>query len=107
MSAIPTPPITAIPTNNAIRAENTYDKHDIVRRESVLTAGNLKMAAYRLRDPETGEFSKLQFHATYANTVLAVMDEESAKLFVTFVGMTLPDPEAKPELVATLEDRKS
>jgi hypothetical protein len=55
---------------------NTYDKRDIVRRESVLIAdgsGQLKMAAYRVRDPDTQEFSTLQFHATWNNTVLAVM----------------------------------
>lgn len=72
--------------------DNVYDKRDIVRREHVLMAegsGALKMAAYRVRDPETGEFSKLQFHATYNNMVLAVMEEESAKLFATFVKSSL------------------
>ena len=42
-------------------------------------------AAYRVRDPETNEFSNLQFHATWNNTVLAVMGEEAAKLFARFV----------------------
>lgn len=73
-------------------SENTYDKRDIVKREHVLVAdglGALKMAAYRVRDPETGEFSKLQFHATFNNMVLAVMEEESAKLFAIFVTSSL------------------
>ena len=48
-------------------------------------AGELKLAAYRVRDPENGEFSNLQFHATFNNMVLAVMGEESAKLFSKFV----------------------
>lgn len=68
---------------------NTYDTRDIVRRESVLIAdgagSSLKLAAYRVRDPETNEFSNLQFHATWNNTVLAVMGEEAAKLFARFV----------------------
>ena len=71
---------------------NTYDKRDIVRREAVLIAdgaGSLKMAAYRVRDPETGDFSKLQFHATFDNMVLAVMGEDSAKLFAMFVNDSL------------------
>lgn len=73
-------------------SENTYDKRDIIKREHVLIAdglGALKMAAYRVRDPETGEFSKLQFHATFNNMVLAVMEEESAKLFAIFVTSSL------------------
>lgn len=66
-----------------------YDKNDIVLRNSVILAGDLKMAAYQVRDVETGELSKTQFHMTANNTVLAVMGEESAKLFCTFVEMTL------------------
>lgn len=67
-------------------AENTYDKDDIIRREKVLIAGPIKIAAYRVRDPETGEFSKLQYHMTYDNTVMAVMGEEAAKLFIRFIN---------------------
>ena len=66
--------------------ENKYDKDDIIRREKVLIAGPIKLAAYRVRDSETGEFSKLQYHMTYDNTVMAVMGEEAAKLFVRFVN---------------------
>lgn len=71
---------------------NTYDKRDIVRREAVIIAdgnGALKMAAYRVRDPDTGEFSELQFHATFNNMVLSVMGQHSAKLFARFVTDTL------------------
>lgn len=66
--------------------KNTYDKDDMIRREKVLIAGPIKLAAYRVRDTETGEFSKLQYHMTYDNTVMAVMGEEAAKLFVQFVA---------------------
>lgn len=72
--------------------ENRYDKRDIVRREAVMIAdgiGSMKMAAYRVRDPETDEFSPLQFHFTYDNTVMAVMGERSAKLFANFINDTL------------------
>lgn len=68
---------------------NSYDKADMVRREAVILAGPLKVAAYRVRDPETGEFGSRQFHMTYDNTVMAVMGEEAAKLFVRFVSHTL------------------
>jgi hypothetical protein len=74
-------------------AENQYDPRDIVRREACIIAdgdfAQLKMAAYRVRDPETGEFSALQFHATFNNMVLAVMGDQSAKLFAKFVTDTL------------------
>jgi len=76
-------------------SENSYDKKDIVRRLGVINAGPLKLAAYRVRDPETGEFSNVQFHMTYDNMVMAVMSEESAKLFCTFVDMTL-NPKEEP-----------
>lgn len=66
--------------------DNKYDKDDIIHREKVLIAGSLKLAAYRVRDPETGEFSKLQYHMTCDNTVIAVMGEEAAKLFIRFVN---------------------
>jgi len=44
-----------------------------------------------VRDPETDEWSSWQFHATFNNIVLAVMDEETAKLFARFVTSTLGD----------------
>lgn len=76
---------------------NSYDKNDIVHQNSVIHAGGLKMASYQVRDTETGELSKVQFHATFNNTVLAVMSEETAKLFCTFVHMTLsPERAADP-----------
>jgi hypothetical protein len=64
---------------------NSYDKRDIVKREAVLAAGGLKLAAYRVRHPETGEWSDLQYHMTYGDTIMALMGEESAKLFARFV----------------------
>lgn len=71
--------------SNQINPENNHDIFDMVKRESVLVAGSLKIAAYRVRDPETLEWSKLQFHMTYDNLVLAVMPEEAARLFASFV----------------------
>ncbi|RWO08250.1 hypothetical protein [Mesorhizobium sp.] len=64
---------------------NTYDRTDMVRREKAVIAGPLKIAAYRVRDPDTGEFSDLQYHMTFNNTVLAMMSEATAELFVGFV----------------------
>lgn len=81
-------------------SENRYDKRDIVRREAVLIAdgiGSMKMAAYRVRDPETGEFSPLQFHFTYDNTVMAVMGESAAKLFAKFINDTLGINQEQPK----------
>ena len=70
-------------------AENKYDQDDRIQRGSVILAGPLKMASYRVRDPETDEWGPQQFHATYNNIVLAVMGEETAKLFARFVNDTL------------------
>ena len=69
--------------------KNTYDVNDIVRRHGLIQANNLKLAAYTVLDMETGQHGPLQFHATIGNTVLAVMGEETAKLFARFVEMTL------------------
>lgn len=68
---------------------NTYDKQDRVQRVSVLRAGPLKFGAYRVRDPETDEWSKLQFHLTYDNTVMAALGEDSAIFFSRMVHDTL------------------
>lgn len=76
----------------AAPATNAYDRTDMVRREAVLAAGPLKVAAYRVRDPEGGAFSGLQFHMTYDNTVMAVMGAAAAKLFARFVTDTLAAP---------------
>lgn len=65
-----------------------YDKFKMVEQPHFLRAGPLKIAAYRVRDPETQELSALQFHMTYDNTVMAVMSSEAAKLFVKFVNDT-------------------
>ena len=64
---------------------NRYDRTDIVRQNAVMRAGPLKIAAYQVRDPETQEFSKVQFHMTYDNIVMAMLDESSAKLFAGFI----------------------
>ena len=79
---------------------NTYDKNDIVRRRAVLIAGPMKLAAYTVLDIETGEHGPVQFHMTYDNTVMAVMGENSARLFVRFVAENLP---AAPELDARVK----
>ena len=80
-------------------ADNTYDKTDRVRRIACTIAdgplSQLRIAAYTVRDPETGEHSNLQFHATFNNQVLAVMGEESATLFARFVTETLKTKETK------------
>lgn len=68
---------------------NTYDSKDRVQREGTIMAGGLKVAAYRVRDVESGEYGPLQFHMTYDNTVLALMSEQAAKLFATFVNTQL------------------
>lgn len=56
-----------------------------VKMVKLIRAGPLKLGAYRVCDPETGEWSSLQYHMTYDNTVMAVMSEEAAKLFTNFV----------------------
>lgn len=68
---------------------NTYDKTDRVRRKAAIIAGPMKIAAYTVADPETGEHGSLQFHMTYDNTVMAVMGESAAKLFAKFVNDNL------------------
>lgn len=68
---------------------NRYDTSDFVQREGLISAGPLKVAAYRVRDPESLEWSPLQFHMTYDNMVMGVMGEEAAKLFAHFVDDTL------------------
>jgi hypothetical protein len=70
-------------------SKNTYDKHDMVSRGACLIAGPMKIAEYRVRDPETGEWSTPQFHFTYNNTVMAVMGEQAAILFANFVASAL------------------
>jgi hypothetical protein len=69
--------------------KNNYDSKDRVRQLHMLRAGPLKFAAYQVRDPVTNEWSKIQFHMTYDNTVMAVMEENSAKLFADMVGKVL------------------
>lgn len=68
---------------------STYDTKDRVDRVAVIAAGPIKVAAYRVRDPQTNEWSPMQFHMTYDNTVMAVMGEQAAKLFSKFVNDTM------------------
>lgn len=68
---------------------NRYDRKDMIQRLSVLYAGSLKFAAYRVRDPETDVWGPVQFHLMYDNHVLAVMGQESAKLFCTMYEKTM------------------
>ncbi len=69
--------------------KNHYDNKDRIQRGAVIIAGSLKMAAYRIRDPETDEWGPQQFHVTFDNHILALMGEETAKLFAHFVNDTL------------------
>ena len=64
---------------------NPYDKFDMVKREHVMIAGPMKYAVYKVRDPETMEWSDPQFHFTYDNIVMAKMAGSSAKMFSTLV----------------------
>ncbi len=77
-------------------SENQYDKKDRIKRGAVLIAGPLKMASYRVRDPETDEWSPQQFHATYDNHVLAVMGARTAELFARFINAHLVEEETGP-----------
>lgn len=79
---------------------NPYDHHDMVKPLGKILAGSMKLAAYVVRDPETDEWSKPQFHMTMNNTVVAVMGQEAAKLFSRFVGQTLDraDPPLDPSI---------
>ncbi len=73
--------------------ENMYDKKDRIQREAVIIAGALKMAVYRVRDPETNEWGPQQFHVTFDNHVLALMSEQAAKLFATFINANISHKE--------------
>ena len=64
---------------------NRYDRTDMVRQLAVMRAGPLKIAAYQVRDPETQEFSKVQFHMIFGEVVMGMLDESSAKLFAGFI----------------------
>ena len=70
--------------------ENHYDKEDRVQRGGCIIAGPLKMAVYRVRDPQTNEWGPQQYHATFDNHVLALMSDQTAKLFAKFINDNLP-----------------
>lgn len=86
-----------------VEIPNRYDKKDRIKRVSAIIAGPLKLAAYRVRDPETNVWSGLQFHMTYDNHVMAVMEEDSAKLFARFVEQTLNPQPPNASVVAMKE----
>lgn len=79
-------------------SRNTYDKYDLIKQVSMLRAGPVTFAAYRVRDLQTMKWSSLQFHLTCDNTVMAVMDEDAAKLFVTLVTRTLANQAVPAEV---------
>jgi hypothetical protein len=96
----PDPAVDAIKLLNdrgyfVTKRENRYDRKDMVKRCGMLRAGALLIAGYKVRDPETDAWSKLQIHMTYDNTVMAVMEEESAKLFTRFVQDNIMPTEAE------------
>lgn len=80
---------------------NTYDKENIVKRESVMIAGGIKFGAYRVRHPGSEDgWSDLQFHLTYMPheeiggrtivsdgqvAVCATVPEKVAAAFIRFV----------------------
>jgi len=70
---------------------NNYDKKDMITRDAAIIAGPLKIAMYRVRDPETLEWSSPQIHMTFDNVVLAVLGESSAKLLAGFVADNVKD----------------
>lgn len=74
---------------------NSYNPTDRVQRGSALMAGPIKIATYRVRDPITDEWSSLQFHMTFDNTVMAVMGFEAAKLFTRFAKDVIDAEERK------------
>ncbi len=71
------------------RRVNHYDADDVIRCEAKLLAGPVRLACYRVRDPETQQYGGRQFHMTFDNMVVAVAGEEAAKLFARFVTDTL------------------
>lgn len=87
--------------------KNHYDKTDMVRRESCLMAGPLKIAAYRVRDPDSNEFSERQYHMTWGNTIIAMMGTQAALLFARFVreseGVTAPKVAEAPKITDPME----
>ncbi len=71
-----------------------------VRMEREIKAEDMKLGAYRVRDPSTGEFGPLQFHMTHGNYVVAVASENAAKLFANFVFDTLGDQRCISDVAA-------
>lgn len=73
---------------------NRYDRKDMVERIMDMMAGSLKFGAYRVRDPETDAWGPIQFHLLYDNHVMAILSEQSAKLFVTMYQQVMDKQQA-------------
>src|ERR1700761_135125 len=54
------------------------DANGNVHMVAELRAGGIKLGAYRVKDPETGDLSTIQFHMTDNNYVCAVMGQEAS-----------------------------
>ena len=72
-------------TSKTTAPVNEYDRLDQIKQIGRLEGQGLKIAAYQVRDPATGEFGPVQFHMTHDNHVLAVMSVNAAQLFTLFV----------------------
>lgn len=92
-------------TSDAIKKDmlRIASRVDRIKMEGEVLAGGLKLGAYRVRDPETGQFGPLQFHMTHDNYVLGVMSEHAAKLFANFVNQTSPGLELSTPPPAEVE----
>lgn len=73
---------------------NGYDRNDVVKRGACIVAGPLRVAEYKVRDPETQEWSESQFHMVYDNHVMGLMSAGSARLFANFIHENLPEDAA-------------
>lgn len=60
-----------------------------VKEVATIRAGGIKLTAFKVEDPGNGEWSTVQFHMIYGDTIMALMGEEAAKLFSRFVIDTL------------------
>lgn len=80
-----------------------------IERKVEFDAGfeRMRIAAYRVKDPETGERSNLQFHFTHGPTVLAVLGENAAKLFANFIFDTLGDQKCISEIAAAAKSENT
>jgi hypothetical protein len=54
-------------------------------RGAAIIAGPMKIAQFKAFNYTTGEWSSWQYNMAYDNHVMAVMGEQSAKLFAKFI----------------------